>query len=90
MGQFISSSNPCNPLGKDFRRLINDERFYDIILKCSDGRSVFGCKAILATRSKLFNKLIFTGSKNKNLSFNNINSNAMKVIYIQIWLKKKI
>ena len=81
MGQNNSSpSNPCNPLGKDLRRLINDERFYDIILKCSDGRNVFGCKAILATRSKLFNKLIFTGSKNKNLSFNNINSNAMKVI----------
>ena len=64
----------------DLKRLISDERFYDIILKCSDGRNVFGCKAILATRSKMFDELIFTGSANKNLSFDNIDSNAMKVI----------
>src|SRR4051812_11242531 len=85
MGQLITSiTDPDTPISEslatDLGRLINDDRFYDIILKCSDGRNVFGCKAILATRSKLFNELIFTGSAIKNLTFDNINSNAMKVI----------
>src|SRR5688572_1700811 len=80
MGQNNSLPLISESLGKDLKRLISDERFYDIILKCSDGRNVFGCKAILATRSKMFDELIFTGSTNKNLSFDNIDSNAMKVI----------
>lgn len=64
-------------LKEDFRRLINDENFYDIALKCSDGKVVFGCKVILATRSGVFNRLILERSE---LSFDDINSNAMKAI----------
>src|ERR1044072_2902144 len=80
MGQKNSSPLISKSLGRDLKQLLNDERFYDIVIKCSDGKNVFGCKAILATRSELFNELIFTGSANKNLIFNDINSDAMKVI----------
>ncbi|RIA98953.1 hypothetical protein C1645_588186 [Glomus cerebriforme] len=72
----------------DFKRLINDKRFHDISLKCSDEITVFGCKAILATRSKIFNDLIFTRSNNDILLFNNINSNSMKVILEYLYTSK--
>ncbi|GBB88629.1 hypothetical protein RclHR1_01520014 [Rhizophagus clarus] len=77
-------------LENDFRRLINDERFYDIALKCSDGRTVYGCKAILATRSEFFNKYIFneSGENNNNYSFDDINSMAMKVILEFLYTSK--
>ncbi|CAG8733489.1 17298_t:CDS:1, partial [Funneliformis caledonium] len=78
-------------LENDFRRLINDKRFFDITLKCSDEKKLSSCKAILATRSDVFNSLIFTESKNHNdneLSFSNINSDAMKVILEYLYTSK--
>src|SRR4051794_39558747 len=74
-------------LEKDFRELINDERFYDIALKCSDG-TIYGCKVILATRSDVFNSLIFNESENNNLSFHDINSEAMNVILEFLYTSK--
>src|SRR5436853_7754922 len=76
-------------LEKDLGQLINDDKFHDIAIKCSDGKTVFGCVAILATRSDVFNKLIITESDtNKNLSFNNIDSTAMKVILEFLYTSK--
>src|SRR5581483_2364757 len=86
MGQiFISSEYPEYPetsLEKDMRRLMNDKRFHDITLKCSDGVVVSGCKAILATRSKIFKKYMPTGPEKYNnlLKSIGINSNSMKII----------
>ncbi|GBB88636.1 hypothetical protein RclHR1_01520021 [Rhizophagus clarus] len=80
MGLAFSSPEKEKPLEKDLRRLMNDERFHDIALKCSDGKIVFGYKPILATRSEIFDELILTESENNILSFSNINSNAMKII----------
>ncbi|CAB4460610.1 uncharacterized protein OCT59_010161 [Rhizophagus irregularis] len=88
MGQTFSSSEKETLLEKDLRRLMNDERFHDIALKCSDGKIVFGYKPILATRSKIFNELIFTESKDNILSFNNVNSNAMKVVLEYLYTSK--
>jgi hypothetical protein len=77
-------------LENDLRQLIDDERFYDIALKCSDGVIIYGCKAILATRSDVFNAYIFNESveKNNNLSFSDINSTAMKVILEFLYTSK--
>src|SRR5205823_14154292 len=80
-------------LENDFRRLINDERFYDIALKCSDGETIYGCKAILATRSDVFNSSIFVESAESAesyniLSFDDINSRAMKVILEFLYTSK--
>ncbi|GBB88635.1 hypothetical protein RclHR1_01520020 [Rhizophagus clarus] len=87
MGQnFSSEFEP--PLQRDLRQLMNDERFYDIALECSDREIIFGCKGILATRSKIFDKLIFSGLENNILSFNNINSNSMKVIVEYLYVSK--
>src|SRR3954447_16875022 len=75
-------------LEKDFRELTNNERFYDIALKCSDG-TIYGCKVILATRSDVFNSLIFNESENNNnLSFHDINSEAMNVILEFLYTSK--
>ncbi len=76
-------------LENELRQLINDNRFFDITLKCSDGKELSGCKAILATRSDTFNSLIFIQSKwNVILSFDNINSNAMKIILDYLYTSK--
>ncbi|CAG8730707.1 5652_t:CDS:1, partial [Funneliformis caledonium] len=82
MGQIESLERKIS-LGDDLRQLINDDRFFDITLKCSDKTNLPACKSILATRSDVFNSLIFTESRNHNdneLSFSNINSDAMKVV----------
>ncbi|RIA98960.1 concanavalin A-like lectin/glucanase domain-containing protein [Glomus cerebriforme] len=85
-------NNP-SPRGKslegDLRRVINDENFHDIALKCSDGKIIYGCKAILATRSDFFYSYIFTKSKNNNkFSFDDINSTAMKIILEFLYTSK--
>ncbi|CAB4460615.1 hypothetical protein RhiirA5_425600 [Rhizophagus irregularis] len=87
MGQIFSSEEETS-LQSDLRQLINDERFYDITLECSDKERIFGCKGILATRSEIFNELIFTGLEKKILSFNNINSNSMKVILEYLYVSE--
>ncbi|EXX56693.1 uncharacterized protein OCT59_010169 [Rhizophagus irregularis] len=77
-----NSSPRGRSLEKDFKRLIDDERFHNIAIKCSDGETIYSCKAILATRSDFFNSCIFNESleSNNNLLFKNINSAAMKVL----------
>ncbi|GBB83792.1 hypothetical protein RclHR1_10460006 [Rhizophagus clarus] len=69
-------------LENDLRALLNDERSFDISLKCSDGVTLRACKNILATRSDVFNNIIFNKSKAeiKNIIFTRINSTIMKVI----------
>ncbi|RIA98909.1 hypothetical protein C1645_748422, partial [Glomus cerebriforme] len=69
-------------LEDDFRLLLNDERSFDISLKCSDGVTLRACKSILATRSDVFNNLIFNKSKEeiKIIKFNKINSIVMKAV----------
>ncbi|RGB40937.1 hypothetical protein C1646_663427 [Rhizophagus diaphanus] len=84
MGQIPSSTLLQNDLGQ----LMNDDRFHDIILECSDKEIISGCKGILATRSKIFNELIFTGLEKNILSFNNINSNSMKVILEYLYVSE--
>ncbi|PKK68130.1 hypothetical protein RhiirC2_551074 [Rhizophagus irregularis] len=84
-----NSSPRGRSLENDFKRIINDERFYDIALECSDGR-VNGCKVILATRSDVFNSSIFNEStkSNNKLSFNDINTTAMKSILEFLYTSK--
>ncbi|RIA98957.1 hypothetical protein C1645_866174 [Glomus cerebriforme] len=85
----INNSSPRGrSLEDDFKRLICDERFHDIALKCSDGETIYGCKAILATRSDVFNSSIFTKSEDNKLSFDDINSTAMKIILEFLYTSK--
>ena len=85
-----NSSTRGRSLENDFRRLNDDERFYDIALKCSDDKTIYDCKAILATRSDVFNSSIFNSStyNTNSLSFENINSTAMKIILKFIYTSK--
>ncbi|GBB88630.1 hypothetical protein RclHR1_01520015 [Rhizophagus clarus] len=85
-----NSSPRGRSLERDFKKLIGDERFHDIHLKCSDGKTIRGCKAILATRSDVFNSSIFNESTKGNnlLSFNDIDSIAMKVVLEFLYTSK--
>jgi hypothetical protein len=78
----ITTSIRGKSLENDMRTLLNDERSFDISLKCSDGVTLRACKNILATRSDVFNNLIFNKSKSeiKNIVFTKINSTVMKAI----------
>ncbi|CAB5163130.1 unnamed protein product [Rhizophagus irregularis] len=58
-----NSSNSSQPspqpksLEGDLRKLLYDERFYDISLKCSDNIVLNACKNILASRTESLIKL---------------------------------
>ncbi|RIA98906.1 hypothetical protein C1645_731263 [Glomus cerebriforme] len=78
--------SPRKKLENHLRKLLVDERFFDISLKCSDNEILRACKNILAARSEVFNDHIFNNSKKninqqqQQLEFNEINSIAMKYI----------
>jgi hypothetical protein len=94
------SSNSSQPspkpksLENDLRKLLYDERFFDISLKCSDNIVVNGCKNILASRTEVFNEYIFDKSKKnanqqrQQLEFDRIDSTAMKLILEYLYTSK--
>ncbi|GBB83794.1 hypothetical protein RclHR1_10460008 [Rhizophagus clarus] len=95
-----NSSNSSQPspkpksLSNDLRKLLSDERFYDVSLKCSDNVILNACKNILACRSEVFNDYIFDKSKKnanqqrQQLEFDKINSIAMKLILEYLYTSK--
>ncbi|CAB4416353.1 unnamed protein product [Rhizophagus irregularis] len=96
-----NSSNSSQPspqpksLEGDLRKLLYDERFYDISLKCSDNIVLNACKNILASRTEVFNEYIFDKSKKNNanqqrqqLEFDKVNSIAMKLILEYLYTSK--
>ncbi|RIA98905.1 hypothetical protein C1645_748416 [Glomus cerebriforme] len=88
-----STKSSPKSLENDLRQLLYDDRFFDISLKCSDGEILRACKNILATRTEVFNELIFDKSKknvnqHQQLEFNNINSVAMKLILEYLYTSK--
>ena len=50
-------------LEKDLRLLINNSRYSDIEILCEDEKKLYGCRAILAARSEVFNGLLYNGMK---------------------------
>ncbi|PKC15872.1 hypothetical protein RhiirA5_348564, partial [Rhizophagus irregularis] len=47
----IMMVSPRRKLENNLRKLLEDERFFDITLKCSDSLTLRACKNILAVRS---------------------------------------
>ena len=43
-------------LEKDLRLLINNSKYSDIEILCEDEKKLHGCRAILAARSKVFDR----------------------------------
>src|SRR5947209_8126174 len=70
-------------LEQDLRLLINNPKYSDIEILCEDEKKLYGCRAILAARSEVFNSLLYNGMKESyqnQISFPEINSSVMEII----------
>src|SRR5215218_2073603 len=70
-------------LKQDLRFLINNPKYSDIEILCGDEKKLHGCRAILAARSEVFDRLFYNGMKEsdeKQISFPTINSSEMEII----------
>ncbi|CAG8483709.1 9909_t:CDS:1 [Acaulospora morrowiae] len=72
-----------NCLINDLKILINNRLYSDLEIKCKDGIILYGNRAVLAARSEVFNKMLFSRTSeisDKQISFQKIESAAMKII----------
>ncbi|GBC03175.1 hypothetical protein RclHR1_00500023 [Rhizophagus clarus] len=68
---------------KDLSALIDNSKYSDIEIVCEDGVKIYGCKAILASRSEVFDRMLFNGMKEsyeKQIFFPEINSSSMRIV----------
>jgi hypothetical protein len=75
-------------LEQDLRLLINNPKYSDIEISCEDEKKLHACRAILAARSEVFDKLLYNGMKEtyeKQISFPKINSAGMEIILEYIY-----
>src|SRR2546423_4458617 len=76
-------------LKQDLRFLINNPRYSDIEILCGEEVKLYGCRAILAARSEMFDRLLYNGMKEsyeKQISFPTINSSIMEVVLEYIYI----
>src|SRR3990170_8289924 len=70
-------------LRQDLKTLINNPKYSDVEILCQDGKKFYGCRAILAARSEVFDRLLYNGMKEsyeKQISFPKINSAGMEIV----------
>src|SRR5918912_1389290 len=70
-------------LAQDLRLLVNNPKYSDIEILCGNEEKLYGCRAILAARSEVFDRLLYNGMKEsyeKQISFPEINSSVMEII----------
>ncbi|RIA82663.1 hypothetical protein C1645_835026 [Glomus cerebriforme] len=70
-------------LEQDLRLLINNPNYSDIEILCEDEKKLYGCRAILAARCEVFDRLLYNGMKEsyeKQISLLTINSAGMMII----------
>ncbi|POG79844.1 BTB/POZ protein, partial [Rhizophagus irregularis DAOM 181602=DAOM 197198] len=75
-------------LEQDLRLLINNPKYSDIEILCEDKKKLNGCRAILAARSEVFDRLLYNGMKESyenQISFPKINSIGMEIILEYIY-----
>src|SRR5215813_7191849 len=70
-------------LEQDLRLLINNQKYSDVEILCENKKKLYGCRAILAARSEVFDRLLYNGMKESyenNISFPTIGSSGMEII----------
>ncbi|RGB37170.1 hypothetical protein C1646_741305 [Rhizophagus diaphanus] len=75
-------------LEQDLRLLINNPKYSDVEILCEDGKKLHSCRAILAARSEVFDRLLYNGMKEtyeNQISFPKINSAGMEIILEYIY-----
>ncbi|RGB33753.1 BTB/POZ protein [Rhizophagus diaphanus] len=73
---------------KDLKLVINNPKYSDIEILCEDEKKLYGCRAILAARSEVFDRLLYNGMKESyenKISFPKINSSWMEIILEYIY-----
>src|SRR3954453_24078120 len=75
-------------LEQDLRLLINNPKYSDIEILCRAEEKLHGCRAILAARSEVFDRLLYNGMKEsheKQISFPEINSSGIEIVLEYIY-----
>src|SRR3954470_20132857 len=75
-------------LEQDLRLLINNPKYSDVEILCGDEEKLHACRAILAARSEVFDRLLYNGMKEsyeRQISFPTINSSAMEIVLQYIY-----
>ncbi|CAB4403530.1 unnamed protein product [Rhizophagus irregularis] len=75
-------------LEQDLRLLVNNPKYSDVEILCEDEKKLHGCRAILAARSEVFDRLLYNGMKEsyeKQISFPKIKSAGMEIILEYIY-----
>jgi hypothetical protein len=70
-------------LEQDLRLLINNPKYSDLEILCEDEKKLYGCRAILAARSEVLDRLLYNGMKESyenQISFPKINSVGMEIV----------
>ncbi|GBB97716.1 hypothetical protein RclHR1_03050005 [Rhizophagus clarus] len=70
-------------LKQDLKLLVNNPKYSDIEILCKDEKKLYGCRALLAARSEVFDGLFYNGMKESyenKISFPTINSSGMEII----------
>src|SRR5436189_3028263 len=78
-----------NSLKQDLKLLINNPKYSDIEILCEDEKKLYGCRAILAARSEVFDRLLYNGMKESyenQISFPKISSYGMEIILEYVYV----
>ncbi|CAG8561745.1 2493_t:CDS:1 [Ambispora leptoticha] len=78
----LKSIRKGSSLAHDLSLTVNNPRYSDIRILCQNG-VLYGCRTILAARSDIFDRILFTGNRDPcptEISFPDINSSAMKAV----------
>ncbi|GBB90587.1 hypothetical protein RclHR1_01760011 [Rhizophagus clarus] len=74
--------------GADLSFLVNNPKYSDLTILCEDEKKLHGCRAILAARSEVFDRLLYNGMKesyDNQVSFPKINSAGMEIVLEYIY-----
>src|SRR5205814_1882438 len=66
----------------------NNPKYSDIEISCQDEKKLYGCRAILAARSEVFESLLYNGMKEtyeNQIILPEINSSGMEIILEYIY-----
>src|SRR5436190_7613251 len=75
-------------LEQDLGLLVNNPKYSDIEFLCQDGKKLYACRAILAARSEVFDRLLYNGMKEtyeNQIFFPEISSSGMEIILEYIY-----
>ncbi|UZN99729.1 uncharacterized protein OCT59_000996 [Rhizophagus irregularis] len=75
-------------LEQDLGLIINNPKYSDLEILCEDEKKLYACRAILAARSEVFDRLLYNGMKESyenKISFPTISSAGMEIILEYIY-----